>query len=143
MYPLSPLPEEAEKFAGRFYSDTKHSVQHTIFKCWALVQAQSNLSKGHFDQLCRELRLSNRSPTFKRLILIGNNGARLLRIAESLPDDQAILCRLAILEDQVLQELTLTRCIRPAMTLSELKKALVNYRAQHQPLPTEEEKAPV
>jgi hypothetical protein len=134
--------ENVVRFANNYYGYTRDAATYTIYKCWNLVEAQRMLGEAGFEKFCREMRLSTKSAAFKKLLVIGENGARLLLIAEALPDDRQLLHRLATLPDEILRRLMLTRCVRPSMTLSELNVALGSYREQGTPIPIQEDCVP-
>jgi hypothetical protein len=85
--------------------DTKPRAVLKIVRSWTFMQAQ-RLGEVRFEELCRELSFSKRSPRLSWHKALAKNAGKLLRYADWIPDDDGALHLLAPLETDLLQCLT-------------------------------------
>lgn len=130
---LKPAPKTVPGFVRRFHSHTKLMEVHenwrahiTLIRSWTLFQAE-RLGQPRFAELLRKLNLPKRSRLFSQHRVLAENTVRLLRYADRLPDDIYTLCRLAKLEEDLVQHFSACRGPYPSMTFDEY---LQNHNVQ-------------
>lgn len=106
-------PDTVAGFRQRYEAQTKEISETTqarrrivlkIIRSVTFMHAKDYLGEVRFHQLLREVGLSRRSPRLRWHRLVAENAYKLLLRTEWLPDDDAVLLRLATLTEQELRE---------------------------------------
>jgi hypothetical protein len=129
LFPLPPtVPTTVAGFTRRYRAETKELTRREgtkaravlkIARSWTLMQAEQ-LGEVRFDELRRNLSISNTQLKWHRAL--AENALKLQRCIDSIPDDNAMLRLLALLDDGVLREVLWHHRHHPCTTLKELKK---------------------
>ena len=107
------VPDTVAGFGKRYRAQSKE-IQETeqrkrrivlkIVRSVTLIHAEEFLGEVRFRQLLREIDLSRRSPWLRWHRLIAENAYKLWNRTDWLPDDDAVLLRLAKLSEKELSE---------------------------------------
>jgi hypothetical protein len=118
-----------QTFFENYIGFTKAAAEHVIKRCETLFKAKTDLSPQGLTELCRRIKLSEKSSTFRKYLTIGENAERLKSEAERLPDSWTTLYELAKLRSDKFDSLVMSEQLHPSMTADDIKAA---FSAPHQ-----------
>jgi hypothetical protein len=124
------LPTTVEGSARRYWAETqelgrnkdrKRRAVLKIVRSYTFVQAQ-RFGEVRFDELCRELNISRRSPRLSWHKALAKNAGKLLSYVDWIPDDDAALAQIAKMNADRLRDLVGSRQLHPSITAAKLKE---------------------
>jgi hypothetical protein len=108
-------------FAQGYYEFTKDAADIYIRKCQLVLEAEEDLPAEAHQRFFDRIRLPRNSATYRKVRKIAEEGDRLLKVADKLPDSWTTLYQLAKLQPQVFDELVQDDVLHPGITAADLR----------------------